>query len=560
MKKITALLLAAVMALSMAACGTKDSGNVKEAVIGGAEDNEATEDGGAGDASGRGGDEGPAIADRPQPIVMHIYGSEYLDQEAGDYTLLASYNVSGVILSDESSKRYPKLAKTLDDRWKEQKSAEKDWLSENKEYAREQYGYQDDYFSNYEDESDAYISRCDDRVLGVRTYAYGYLGGAHGYYGTYGTTYEVESGKELALSDVVTDLSVIKNTVKEKLSEGYPELLEEMGSFNAWDTIDDMFSDNPEYDPVWVMTSSGIEFYFNPYTLASYAAGAQEVSVSYSEIKDIMEEKYLPDPDMAYISSLSWGGETANLIDLNDDGVLEYLTIHAEYDYENEMYDDVRLLVNGNERKLDELTDMFDLDLKLVTFPSGTILAVVSGHTYNDYIVRTICAITGDSIKECGTTSLSMQGASTGRDSNEYGEYVAVDPAVLPMAKHLDILSTYGGRKTYRLTEEGQFESDDAYYMIPNEDGFFTLSVKQDFTADIIEEDGTVIEEGALIAHGTDLALYRTDGNDKEGETAIVDARLHDGRIVRMEVTVNYPHTVDGIEEFELFDNLMYAG
>lgn len=564
MKKIKAVLLAAVMVLTMAACGTKGMDNVRESAIGGGEQSEAGEgaDTAEGLASGHGGDEAPdaAAANRPQPVIATADGSEYVDEEGGDYTLLASYRVSAAILADESKQTYPALAKTLDEAWEEKKKAEKDWLSENREYAEEQRANEGEYFGAYTDEEDAGIARCDNRVLSIRSTVYSYSGGAHGYYGTYGKTYDVESGKELGIADVFSDLDVIKNTVWEKLSEGYPELLEEMESFNARDTLDEMFAADAEYGPVWTLSPRGIDFYFNPYTLTSYASGAQAVFVPYTEVGDIFAGKYLPDEGMSYIGSLVWGEDSANLVDFDGDGSMNVLTIRADYDVDNGCYSNVTVEADGTIRKLSDLVEMFDLEAKLISFPSGTMLVAVGGSTYNDYRIRTICDITDGNVTICGTDSLSMQSVMLAPDGEEYGVYAAVDPDYLPMAKHLDILSTYGGYKTYRLTEDGGFESDDEYYMIPNESGFFTLTAKKDFAADIIGEDGTVIEKDAVIPHGSELALYRTNGNTAEGGTAIVDARLHDGRIVRMEVTVDYPHMVDGIEEFELFDNLMYAG
>ena len=54
---------------------------------------------------------------------------------------------------------------------------------------------------------------------------------------------------------------------------------------------------------------------------------------------------------------------------------------------------------------------------------------------------------------------------------------------------------------------------------------------------------------------GEDYTLYRTDGK------GIVDAKLSDGKIVRLEVSEELPHKINGvISEDKLFDGMHYAG
>ncbi|MCR5053795.1 MAG: hypothetical protein K6A69_03025, partial [Lachnospiraceae bacterium] len=77
---------------------------------------------------------------------------------------------------------------------------------------------------------------------------------------------------------------------------------------------------------------------------------------------------------------------------------------------------------------------------------------------------------------------------------------------------------------------------------------------------DIIDENGSVISENEVIPAGSSFTLYRTDGKNNDGDEAIVDAILSDGRIVRLKVTIGYPNTINGVDEFELFEMLYYAG
>lgn len=78
------------------------------------------------------------------------------------------------------------------------------------------------------------------------------------------------------------------------------------------------------------------------------------------------------------------------------------------------------------------------------------------------------------------------------------------------------------------------------------------------FKADIVDESGKVVEQGVEIPAGETFKLFRTDGK------TVIDAKLSDGRIARLELTRsddNYTATVNGqISEEEAFKELYYAG
>ena len=75
-----------------------------------------------------------------------------------------------------------------------------------------------------------------------------------------------------------------------------------------------------------------------------------------------------------------------------------------------------------------------------------------------------------------------------------------------------------------------------------------------------MDEAGEVTEKDVKLPAGTTFTLYRTDGKSGEGETGIVDTKLADGRIVRLNVTTDYPHLVNGTDENDTFETLYYAG
>ena len=70
----------------------------------------------------------------------------------------------------------------------------------------------------------------------------------------------------------------------------------------------------------------------------------------------------------------------------------------------------------------------------------------------------------------------------------------------------------------------------------------------------VVAEDGSVTADNAVIPAGTKLTLYRTDGS------SLVDLKAGD-TLYRIEVDHSeWPYTINGVEEEEYFDGIMYAG
>ncbi len=120
-----------------------------------------------------------------------------------------------------------------------------------------------------------------------------YLGGAHPNTYTLYKTFDINSGKEVKLFDIidsakVSDLNKLRleafvNDKNKSLPEGdwksyvFNEEFEEEGAFNA----------NTNFK----ITKEGIEFYYNSYEIAAYAFGPSKVKLSSEEIKPLLLNK-----------------------------------------------------------------------------------------------------------------------------------------------------------------------------------------------------------------------------------------------------------------------------
>lgn len=120
----------------------------------------------------------------------------------------------------------------------------------------------------------------DGRYLSFTQENYDYTGGAHGmpYWICY--TFDLETGNELMLSDIVAeDEETLKEIVTRYFTEIYNENPDEY-----WDDAVEVVNENTSLQSPFYLSNDGIVFYYGPYELAPYAGGFKEVVVPYSEI------------------------------------------------------------------------------------------------------------------------------------------------------------------------------------------------------------------------------------------------------------------------------------
>lgn len=125
-----------------------------------------------------------------------------------------------------------------------------------------------------------------DSLLGYVITRAGYTGGAHGMYGTECHTYSLRDGFELSLADLFSPsaLQRLDGVIREKIAAQYhastDDELSEAGFF-------------PEYiapTENFLISESGITFYYNPYDIGCYALGAVEVTLTPEELAQLRAE------------------------------------------------------------------------------------------------------------------------------------------------------------------------------------------------------------------------------------------------------------------------------
>ena len=121
----------------------------------------------------------------------------------------------------------------------------------------------------------------DDYYLSFVQQNYDYMGGAHGMPYWISHSFDLQSGEELTLADIISeDDAEVKGLVTQYFSKMYNE-----NPDMYWENAVDYVFEQITLDSPFYLTGDGIAFYFGPYELASYAAGFQEILVPYSEFE-----------------------------------------------------------------------------------------------------------------------------------------------------------------------------------------------------------------------------------------------------------------------------------
>ncbi|MDR1054808.1 MAG: DUF3298 and DUF4163 domain-containing protein [Prevotellaceae bacterium] len=112
---------------------------------------------------------------------------------------------------------------------------------------------------------------------------YIYEGGAHGNYGKICYNYEKATGKKINYKSLVKDeaklLNIAQKAFKEQNGIAEDEEITEMFQFeNNTFRLNDNFG----------FTTEGITFYYNPYEIAPYAAGLIELTLTYDQLKGLV--------------------------------------------------------------------------------------------------------------------------------------------------------------------------------------------------------------------------------------------------------------------------------
>lgn len=487
-----------------------------------------------------------------QVMIADSYLDEWSQTEIGMWDesgiRLCSTSWQSIVLGEESRAEYPKLAEQLDKRNEENQVIYQNFMEQNVSLAQEHYTDTPEYFYEYSSNNSYSVQRADSLILSIREDGNEYTGGAHGMYGIWGINYEPSTGEELTLADVCIKVEELPAILSRKVIENYAD---EYETFESLQSILETYK--PE-DYNWTMGYQGITFYFNPYEIASYAMGAIKVTVWFGENPELFNEKFFEKPNTGYVMDLPLNNEVD--IDLNK-GRKEKLRVSAYYKTEeDEEYGVQHLCVTLNDISYYE-EEYYGYDfypyLVCVNGPEKEqYFLYVQGIAENDYSSISIYDLNGEEIKMNERLSGVGFCGVWDEDAGEYGTYyncIFNNSQEVELGTRMEILGTWTGKRCYSINPENGIPQPAAEY--------FTISNSWNPTVSQIPLEVTMLpdETKEELPAGTEFYFIRTDGK------SYVDARLTDGRECRIMVEFeDYIQTINGVDQWECFEDLFYAG
>ena len=137
------------------------------------------------------------------------------------------------------------------------------------------------------------ISRADSSVISLVFTTMTYTGGAHGNYFDKGYVYDAQTGELLTLDKLTSDYDAFSGFVQEYMLT----LAKEDETYASLELIEDLPSALSALlrEGSWYFDENGLVLFSDVYELASYAEGIIRFTIPYTELENVIDEKWLPD-------------------------------------------------------------------------------------------------------------------------------------------------------------------------------------------------------------------------------------------------------------------------
>lgn len=507
------------------------------------------------------------------PTITTCRNNTY--NESGRLKVMVTYDK--LSLDQSESAKYPELAKALGeaaektDKYYTDRASVMD--SDYESLKSDGFSFDDKYFS---DEMNISVTRADSYVLSIASDEYYDGGGAHPNFTYSASNYDTQTGALLSLTDVVTDPDEFLAVVEDKMSVEYPEVYSSSG-----DTLTEYLESekkNGFRDLVWSMSCEGITVYFSTYTLGSYAEGDQVITVFFDEKPELFEEKYTDVPD-SYILKNEKMNEVVR-IDTDNDGKREAVYIEREADEYDYFFN---WIIHVGDKALTVSDYCYEYDYYIVR-SDGRYYMYLFQTGEDDYSTLVVIDLKEMAPVDENSRNLYLKNTLISYDYTDEGSYfitegnTLTDPARMILSTNQNVLGTYSGFKTWHIGSNGVPVTDETYY---TSSCMNILTALSDIHCQAVDAAGNIISDDEIIPAGTQLFIVRTDGSVisdiQEVDPSIVAVEDYDDwqrvytvtdpeadyskKLYRITYdTSEWPRTINGINEDELFDGIMYAG
>ena len=335
MKKISLVTLIICMMMALSACSDKTEEGIQdkevtESVTDSAAEQETEEKPQSPDAKNSQTEEQPREVELQILSLQESRNARY--EGINDFEKLLVVSEFNNVIFWEGADKYPEMDRRLSEIEGMQNRTMEDEADNMLSFAEEM-GMTDGDAENFETQvskSDIQIRRADSIVLSYLTDSYADYGFIEDFRGMQGSNFDVQTGEELLLSDVIIDMEPIPTAVLKELNnhilagEGYSE-----------NVVEDYFKNTPEDGISWTLDYNGVTFYFGEGDLEEPGNGCLSATISFAEYPELFDEKYTNIPE-AYMVRLPL--DQAFFTDLDGNGMLERVDCSGVYNETDRFY------------------------------------------------------------------------------------------------------------------------------------------------------------------------------------------------------------------------------
>lgn len=317
-----------------------------------------------------------------------------------------------------------------------------DSIPEYLDLAKEIYASGDWDYPTWGNTKFAKICRLDNHVVSLNDYFGDYLGGSHGTHGSIGRTYDVRSGKELQLEDILTDSQGFYDKAVEYIIARLGEEVYKKNLYqNYAETVrTDTFG---ETSASWYLDSKGIVITYQLYQIAPYVAGTPSVTLPYDEFAAYIKEDYRMSCD-SFVTDIEENEDISGLI-----GETGEVMLVVHYNGRENPVDDVSV-VSGNASETVGIFDRVMWKPYVIKRADGRSFLIFScdyaTDVYDDYVTY-VYEVTGGAVRFCDKMDGVRVVGDTCAGTDRIG--LSVEP-----------LEDYENRTVYQLTEDGKLVQD----------------------------------------------------------------------------------------------------
>ncbi len=481
----------------------------------------------------------PAPTEAPAPVEMDYRLLELSKYDRMNYYYDTELDFEAVrveathieLLDDD----LPELKKAIDDYSRDkEKIVEEENFQKNVDTVKELNSDGNSYNMSIYQKYDTEVVRADTVVTSLLTYFEDYEGGAHGVYYYNPVNFDSVTGEEIHISDIMDQdmIDRLPGILEEKLLEKYdPEIFFDASPEIA-NTISESYSMNGDYR--FSIGYEGLTFYFQIYELAPYVAGHQQITLTYDEFPELVDER-ISDCSFNYFVNLE---ALAGNLPHSEDEIYAYFT---DMDKDEMFYETLVVNLNGKDHKFSIAA--YGGDFWIGTIGGENYLFVNMLHE-NDYNSLDVYTLSGGEVEPAAEFF------------GGFYQYVPCDPLNFRIYERTDMLSTYSVYRHYYISRSGMPASTDEFYLADMDKDVIELTVAKPVEAQIRENVSDETYTETTLNAGERLYFYATD------RETWVDFLLDSGNIARIYIdgTEVYPQTIGGVNVEDIFNGIRYAG